>query len=56
LALSWPSLGKIVSFPVLDGDYRHDENMVRLSSVLNSHPLSPDVRKEIAADMAPTAV
>ena len=23
LAFSWPSLGKIVSFPVLDADYRH---------------------------------
>jgi esterase/lipase superfamily enzyme len=33
LVFSWPSLGKIVSFPVLDGDYRHDQNMARLSGV-----------------------
>jgi esterase/lipase superfamily enzyme len=33
LAFSWPSLGKIVSFPVLDGDYRHDQKMAILSGV-----------------------
>jgi esterase/lipase superfamily enzyme len=33
LAFGWPSLGKIVSFPVLDADYRHDQNMARLSGV-----------------------
>ncbi|HTW71473.1 MAG TPA: alpha/beta hydrolase [Acetobacteraceae bacterium] len=33
LAFSWPSLGKIVSFPVLDGDYRHDQKMATLSGV-----------------------
>ncbi len=33
LAFSWPSLGRIVSFPVLDADYRHDQNMARLSGV-----------------------
>jgi esterase/lipase superfamily enzyme len=33
LAFSWPSLGKIVSFPVLDADYRHDQKMGTLSGV-----------------------
>jgi len=33
LAFSWPSLGKIVSFPVLDADYRHDQKMAVLSGV-----------------------
>jgi esterase/lipase superfamily enzyme len=33
LAFSWPSLGKIVSFPVLDADYRHDQKMAALSGV-----------------------
>jgi esterase/lipase superfamily enzyme len=33
LAFSWPSLGKIVSFPVLAGDYRHDQKMAALSGV-----------------------
>lgn len=33
IAFSWPSLGQIVSFPILDGDYRHDQNMARLSGV-----------------------
>lgn len=33
IAFSWPSLGQIVSFPVLDGDYRHDQAMARLSGV-----------------------
>jgi esterase/lipase superfamily enzyme len=33
LAFSWPSLGKIVSFPVLDADYRHDQKMATLSGV-----------------------
>jgi esterase/lipase superfamily enzyme len=33
LAFSWPSLGKIISFPVLDADYRHDQKMATLSGV-----------------------
>jgi esterase/lipase superfamily enzyme len=33
LAFSWPSLGKIVSFPVLDAVYRHDQKMAALSGV-----------------------
>jgi len=33
LAFSWPSLGKIVSFPVADADYRHDQKMATLSGV-----------------------
>jgi esterase/lipase superfamily enzyme len=33
LAFSWPSLGKIVSFPILDADYRHDQKMATLSGV-----------------------
>jgi esterase/lipase superfamily enzyme len=33
LAFSWPSLGKIISFPVLDADYRHDQKMASLSGV-----------------------
>jgi esterase/lipase superfamily enzyme len=33
LAFSWPSLGKIVSFPVLDADYRHDQKMAALSGI-----------------------
>ncbi len=33
LAFSWPSLGQLVSFPVLDADYRHDQNMARLSGL-----------------------
>jgi esterase/lipase superfamily enzyme len=33
LAFCWPSLGKIASFPVLDGDYRHDQKMAMLSGV-----------------------
>jgi esterase/lipase superfamily enzyme len=33
LAFSWPSLGKIASFPVLDADYRHDQKMAALSGV-----------------------
>jgi esterase/lipase superfamily enzyme len=33
LAFSWPSLGQIVSFPVLDADYLHDQNMARLSGI-----------------------
>jgi esterase/lipase superfamily enzyme len=33
LAFSWPSLGKIVSFPILDSDYRNDQNMARHSGV-----------------------
>ena len=31
LAFSWPSLGKIIGFPVLDADYRHDQKMAGLS-------------------------
>jgi esterase/lipase superfamily enzyme len=33
LAFSWPSLGQLISFPVLDADYRHDQNMARLSGM-----------------------
>ncbi len=33
LAFSWPSLGQIVSSPILDGDYRHDQKMATLSGV-----------------------
>jgi esterase/lipase superfamily enzyme len=33
LAFSWPSLGKIISFPVPDADYRHDQRMATLSGV-----------------------
>ena len=33
LAFSWPSLGRIVSFPILDADYRHDQKMASLSGV-----------------------
>ncbi len=33
LTFSWPSLGKLVSFPVLDADYRHDQKMAMLSGV-----------------------
>jgi esterase/lipase superfamily enzyme len=33
LAFSWPSLGKIVSFPVLDADYLQDQKMAALSGV-----------------------
>jgi esterase/lipase superfamily enzyme len=33
LAFSWPSLGQIVSFPVLDSDYRHDQKMATLSGI-----------------------
>ena len=33
VAFSWPSLGKIVSIPVLPNDYLHDQNMARLSGV-----------------------
>lgn len=31
LAFSWPSLGKIASFPMPDADYRHDQKMATLS-------------------------
>jgi esterase/lipase superfamily enzyme len=31
LAFSWPSLGQIVSSPILDDDYRHDQKMAKLS-------------------------
>jgi esterase/lipase superfamily enzyme len=33
VAFSWPSLGKIVSFPILPGDYLHDQLMARQSAV-----------------------
>jgi esterase/lipase superfamily enzyme len=33
LAFSWPSLGEIVSSPILDGDYRHDQKMATLSGI-----------------------
>jgi esterase/lipase superfamily enzyme len=33
VAFSWPSLGKIVSFPILQGDYLHDQQKARLSGV-----------------------
>jgi esterase/lipase superfamily enzyme len=33
LAFSWPSLGKIVGFPVPDADYRHDQKMAQLSGI-----------------------
>lgn len=33
LAFSWPSLGKIIDIPILQGDYLHDENMARLSGI-----------------------
>jgi esterase/lipase superfamily enzyme len=33
LAFSWPSLGQIVSLPVLDADYRQDQKMATLSGV-----------------------
>ncbi len=33
VAFSWPSLGKIISFPVLDADYRHDQNMASWSGI-----------------------
>jgi esterase/lipase superfamily enzyme len=33
LAFSWPSLGNIVSFPVLDADYLKDKKMASLSGV-----------------------
>ena len=33
LAFSWPSLGNIVSFPILDADYLQDQKMATLSGV-----------------------
>jgi esterase/lipase superfamily enzyme len=33
LAFSWPSLGEILSFPILDADYWHDQNMARNSGI-----------------------
>lgn len=33
LAFSWPSLGKMLSFPVPDADYRHDQKMATLSGM-----------------------
>jgi esterase/lipase superfamily enzyme len=32
IAFSWPSCGRIIGFPVLDADYRRDQNMARLSA------------------------
>ena len=32
ITFSWPSCGKIIGFPVLDSDYRRDQNMARLSA------------------------
>lgn len=31
IAFSWPSLGKLISFPILDGDYHADQTMARNS-------------------------
>lgn len=33
IAFSWPSKGQIFSFPVLDGDYLHDQQMARNSAL-----------------------
>ena len=33
LAFSWPSLGRIVSVPILDAAYRHDQNMAMRSGI-----------------------
>ncbi len=33
VAFSWPSLGRIVDFPIPQGDYLHDQTMARLSGV-----------------------
>ena len=33
IAFSWPSLGRIVDFPLADGDYRHDQAMARNSGL-----------------------
>jgi esterase/lipase superfamily enzyme len=33
VAFSWPSLGQIVGFPLLDADYRHDQTMAQSSGV-----------------------
>ena len=33
VAFSWPSLGRIVDFPLLDSDYRHDQTMAQASGV-----------------------
>lgn len=33
VALSWPSLGQLFSFPVLQGDYLRDQNVARQSGV-----------------------
>ncbi len=33
VAFSWPSLGRIIDFPVLNDDYRHDQTMARSSGV-----------------------
>ena len=33
VAFSWPSLGRIVDFPLLDGDYRHDQTMAQASGI-----------------------
>ena len=33
IAFSWPSKGQIVEFPILQGDYRFDQNMARNSGL-----------------------
>ncbi len=33
LAFSWPSLGQIVKFPIVQADYLHDQNTARLSGI-----------------------
>ena len=33
VALSWPSLGRIVDLPLLDSDYRHDQAMAQASGI-----------------------
>ena len=33
IAFSWPSKGEIIEFPVLDSDYRFDQNMARNSAL-----------------------
>jgi esterase/lipase superfamily enzyme len=33
ISFSWPSLGKIVQFPILPDAYKHDQTMARLSGV-----------------------
>jgi esterase/lipase superfamily enzyme len=33
IAFSWPSLGQIISFPILTADYKHDQTMARNSGI-----------------------